>query len=41
MDTKSPSADGALDTRQGGEPVAQPVELLVDLGVGDLSVVEP
>ena len=31
---------GALDAGEGGEPVAQAVELLVDLLVGDLGVVD-
>ena len=40
METKSPSAAGRSTPVQRGEPLAQAVELLVDVVVGDLGVVD-
>ena len=40
MTTKSPSAAGALDVDEGGEPLAQRLDLLLDVVVGDLDVVD-
>ena len=36
IDTKSPVGGGTLDAGQRGEPLAQPVDLLVDVVVGDV-----
>ena len=40
MTTKSPSAAGALDVVEGGEPLTQRLDLLLDVVVGELDVLD-